>query len=360
MKAIILVGGYGTRLRPLTFTCAKPLVPFCNKPIMRHQIEALASVGVKEVILAVSYRPDSMRAFIDRVGKDLGVKVTISLEDEPLGTAGPLALARKLLEADGGEPFFMLNSDVICEFPFKSMLSFHRAHGGEGTIFVTPVEDPSKFGVVLYDDKGKISSFVEKPKEFIGDRINAGLYLFNCSILDRVPARPCSIEREIFPAIAADNKLFALELQGYWRDVGQPKDYIAGTVLHLASLAEHSPKELGRDGVQCEGNVMIHPTAKIGAGARIGPDVVIGAGAVVGDGARLRRCVLLEGASVMPHASVASSIVGWKSRVGSWANLDRCVLGEDVGVANTVVMRDATVCPYKGVKEDILSAKIVL
>ncbi|CAF88172.1 unnamed protein product [Tetraodon nigroviridis] len=242
MKALILVGGYGTRLRPLTLSVPKPLVEFCNKPILLHQVEALVEAGVDHVVLAVSYMSEllerEMRVQEQRVGLptrpqsqarpfpacahpfvlffplfpfQLGIRISLSHEEEPLGTgeptfpgqrvafrfpqlnrtsrlffppspSGPLALARELLAIDD-EPFFVLNSDVICDFPFKDMLQFHRNHGKEGTIVVTRVEEPSKYGVVVFHPgDGKIERFVEKPQVFVSNKINAGMYIFNPSI----------------------------------------------------------------------------------------------------------------------------------------------------------------------------------
>lgn len=293
MKALILVGGYGTRLRPFTFTLPKPLVPFTNKPIVMHQIEALVKAGVKEVILAVNYQPQVMVEYLKKQEQELGVKITISQEEVPLGTAGPLALARDLLSQDD-EPFFMFNSDVICEFPLTEMLAFHRSHGKEGTIMVTPVQDPSKYGVVLSDGDGKIAEFIEKPAVFISDKINAGLYLFSPSILNRIELRPTSIERDIFPLMAADENLYSMTLPGYWMDIGQPADYLTGTRLHLDYLRRTRPDELdARDGIV--GNVIVHESAKIGAGCKLGPNVVIGPDVVVQDGARIRdSCLFLS------------------------------------------------------------------
>lgn len=172
-RALILVGGYGTRLRPLTLSRPKPLVEFANKPILMHQIEALVEAGVKHVILAVSYRAEQMEAQLKKETDRLGVELVFSHETEPLGTAGPLALAKECLNASP-EPFFVLNSDIICDFPFRQLETFHRNHGKEGTIVVTKVEEPSKYGVVLYNEVGCIQSFIEKPQEFISNKINAG------------------------------------------------------------------------------------------------------------------------------------------------------------------------------------------
>lgn len=187
MKALILVGCYGTRLRPLTFSKPKPLVEFANKHMIIHQIEALVRVGVTEVVLAVNYQPEAMLDAMKKVQDELNVKITFSIEDEPLDTAGPLGLAREILTAGGNDMFFVLNSDVMCEFPFQALLEFHKAHGKQGTIMTTPVEDPSRFGVVVTkENSSEIQKFVEKPSVFVGDQINSGIYIFNCSILDRI------------------------------------------------------------------------------------------------------------------------------------------------------------------------------
>jgi len=229
MKALILVGGYGTRLRPLTLSRPKPLVEFANKPMLLHQMEALVEAGVREVVLAVSYRAEEMEKELREQADKLGVNLVFSHETEPLGTAGPLALAKDILGASK-EPFFVLNSDIICDFPFKDMVSFHCSHGKEGTIVVTKVEEPSKYGVVVYGEQGKIQSFIEKPQEFVSNKINAGMYILNPSVLKRIKLQPTSIEKEVFPHMAQDGELYAMELQGFWMDVGQPRDFLRGEI----------------------------------------------------------------------------------------------------------------------------------
>ena len=160
LKALLLVGGFGTRLRPLTLTKAKPLVEFVNKPIICHQIEALKAVGVNEIVLAINYQPEKMYDFISAAEKTYDIKITCSKEETPLGTAGPIGLAKKILEQSEGEEIFVFNSDITCRFPLKDMLDFHRSHKREGTIAVTKVKDPSKFGVILSDENKRITSFV--------------------------------------------------------------------------------------------------------------------------------------------------------------------------------------------------------
>jgi mannose-1-phosphate guanylyltransferase len=217
MKALILVGGYGTRLRPLTFSKPKPLIEFANKPILWYQVKALVEVGVTEVIMATSYQPECMLNYMKELEAEFSIKITASIENEPLGTAGPIKLAKEKLLADPTqEDFFVFNSDIICQFPLKKLLEFHKARKAEGTLMVTQVEDPSRYGVILFDETGLIQNFIEKPKKFISDKINAGLYLLNKSIIERIPDRPTSIEREVFPKVAADKRLYALVLEGIW------------------------------------------------------------------------------------------------------------------------------------------------
>ncbi|KAG5125328.1 hypothetical protein JHK82_032065 [Glycine max] len=334
MKALILVGGFGTRLRPLTLSVPKPLVDFANKPMILHQIEALKAIGVNEVVLAINYQPEVMLNFLKEFETKLGIKITCSQETEPLGTAGPLALARDKLISDSGEPFFVLNSDV---------------------------DEPSKYGVVVMEETtGQVERFVEKPKLFVGNKINAGIYLLNPSVLDRIELRPTSIEKEVFPKIAADKKLYAMVLPGFWMDIGQPKDYISGLTLYLDSLRKKSPSKLA-SGPHFVGNVIVHETATIGEGCLIGPDVAIGPGCVVDSGVRLSRCTVMRGVRIKKHTCISNSIIGWHSTVGQWARVENMtILGEDVHVCDEVYSNGGVVLPHKEIKSNILKPEIVM
>lgn len=359
MKALILVGGYGTRLRPLTLTIPKPIVEFANRAMVVHQIEALAKVGVEEVILAVNYRPEVMMRNLEAVERELGVKISYSHEEEPLGTAGPLALAAEKLR-ESGKPFFVLNSDITCEFPFAELLEFHRTHGREGTLMVTQVEDPSKYGVVVSDEHHRIQRFVEKPQVFVSNKINAGLYIFNPEILRRIPMRKTSIELEIFPQMAADGQLYSMPLSGFWMDIGQPKDYITGTGLYLRSVHRHSPDRLAA-GDTFIGHVLVDPSAQIGAGCVIGPNVVIGPDCIIGDGVRLQNTTLLAGSHIRSHAWISHSIIGWRSTVGRWARLQNVtVLGEDVQIADEIFINGGKILPHKGISESIMEPAVIM
>ncbi|KAM9272095.1 mannose-1-phosphate guanylyltransferase catalytic subunit beta isoform 1-T1 [Cariama cristata] len=390
MRALILVGGFGTRLRPLTLSRPKPLVEFCNKALLLHQLEALRQAGVSHVVLAVSYMSEALGAAMREQEQRLGIRISLSHEKEPLGTAGPLALARDLL-AEGGEPFFVLNSDVICEFPFAALARFHRQHGGEGSLVVTRVEEPAKYGVVVSEaDTGRICRFVEKPRVFVSNKINAGLYIFSPGILQRIQLRPTSIEKEIFPAMAQEGQLYAMELQGFWMDIGQPKDFLTGMCMYLQALRAQHPEKL-HSGPGVVGNVLVDPSAKIGANCVIGPNVTIGAGVVVEDGVRIKRCTVLKGARIRSHSWLESCIVGWSCSVGQWvrtwvpswgigakllpAHLLRLrdgaslgqvrmenvtVLGEDVIVNDELYLNGANVLPHKSIAESVPEPRIIM
>ncbi|KAL5985431.1 cytochrome c1 [Asimina triloba] len=359
MKALILVGGFGTRLRPLTLSKPKPLVEFANKAMILHQIEALKEVGVTEVILAINYQPQVMLSFLQEYEKKLGVRIICSVETEPLGTAGPLALAKdKLMELD--KPFFVLNSDIICEYPLKEMLEFHRGHGGEASIMVTKVDEPSKFGVVVFDEENRrVMKFVEKPTTFIGNKINAGIYILNTSVLSRIEERPISLEREIFPSIAEDGQLYTMILTGFWMDIGQPKDYLAGQSLYLDYLRRNLSLELAV-GSNIIGNVLIDKSAKIGDDCVIGPDVVVGPDCIIESRVRLSSCTLMKGVRVKSSACISGSIIGWHSTIGESAHISGiAVLGENIRVCDTMFLRGVVVLPHKEISQHFVKPEII-
>lgn len=289
--------------------------------------------------------------------EEFNVNIEFSVETEPLGTAGPLKLAEKTLGKDDS-PFFVLNSDVICDYPFHELAAFHKSHGEEGTIVVTKVEEPSKYGVIVHKPShpSRIDRFVEKPVEFVGNRINAGIYILNPSVLKRIELRPTSIEQETFPAICKDGQLHSFDLEGFWMDVGQPKDFLSGTCLYLSSLTKKGSKKLTSpsNSYVYGGNVLVDPSAKIGKNCRIGPNVTIGPNVVIGDGVRLQRSVLLAGCKVKDHAWVKSTIVGWNSSIGKWARLENVsVLGDDVTIGDEIYVNGGSILPHKSIKQNV-------
>jgi len=267
-----------------------------------------------------------------------------------MGTGGPLRLAKDLLTKDNEEGlFFCFNSDVICNFPLKELLEFHKSHGGEGTLVTTKVDEPSRFGVILSDEAGKINDFVEKPQVFVGNDINAGLYLLNTSMIDRIEERPTSIEREIFPQMAADGKLYSIPLHGFWKDIGQPPDFLKGSELYLNHLEENKDERLAH-GDNIRGSVMIHPTATVSEDALIGPNVSIGENVVVESGARIKNSCIFPDTKVCKNAFISETIVGRGSTIGKWSRIENlAVIADDVVVKDELFINGSKILPHKSI-----------
>jgi len=317
---------------------------------------------VTEAVLAINYRPEIMAEFLEQYAADGdAIKISLSQEREPLGTAGPIALAKELL--DDGEPFFVMNCDIACEFNLRAALDFHRAHGKVGTILVTRVDEPARYGksVVVPHETGLIHRFVEHGRTFAGNLINTGVYIFSPAIFERISLRPTSMEKEVLPALAAEEQLYCKQLDGWWMNIKKPPSFLEGTAHYLAYLRTHRPAELMADGSGCCGNVVLHESATIGAGCKLGPDVVVGPRCVVEEGARLRNCILLEGSRVCAHAVVLDSIVGWKAAVGRWTRIEGVsVLGEDVHVGPELCINGALILPHKAIGESVTEPQIIM
>ena len=322
MQAVILVGGFGTRLRPLTRDIPKQMLPVVARPIIEHVVAHLAGHGVTRVVLSLGFRPE---AFADAYpdGTCAGLPLHYAVEPEPLDTAGAVRFAA--LEAgigagtgtgtgpgsgsEGCDTFLVLNGDVLTDLDIGAMVASHRAAGAEATLALTEVDDPSRYGVVPTDAEGRVVGFVEKPDaESAPSRwINAGTYVLEPSILDRIPdGRPVSIEREVFPAMATERRLHAVRSDAYWIDTGTPEAYIRAQV----DLVDGTRGDLPA----------VHPSAQVDPGADVERSVVM-AGATVGPGARLCDAVVMDGATGGADATVDHSIVGPGAHVGSGASI---------------------------------------
>lgn len=336
--ALILVGGYGTRLRPLTLTVPKPLVPFANVPMLTRQIAALRSAGVATVVLATGEHCHAVTRQAVELESVHGIDIVFSVEQTPLGTAGPLALARQHLQQCSG-PFFVLNSDVICEYPLRAMMDYHLSHGRKGTVLATQAADPAKYGVLLADtDTQQIRAFVEKPQTHVGSSINAGIYVLDPSVLDALAVTQCSLERDVFPALAEQGELCMYSLGGWWMDIGQPRDFLAGQRLYLRS--EHEKGALHSD-------VLVGKRVHIGEDAQISDCVVLGDDVHIGRGVRIANSTVLSGARIADYCHITDSIVGWDCTLGRWTRIDHSVLGSSVATDEGVCLRGCTVLPQE-------------
>lgn len=327
MQAVVLVGGEGTRLRPLTLSTPKQMLPIVERPMIERVLEHLAGHGVDRAVLSLGYLPDAfMDAYPDGVVG--GVSLTYAVEPSPLDTAGAIRFAAD--HAGIEDTFVVVNGDVLTDMDLSAVVGFHRRRQAEGTIALHPVADPSAFGVVPTDDEGRVTAFVEKPPrdEAPTNLINAGTYVLEPSFLRRVPPeRRVSVERDTFPAMARERCLFAVADEAYWLDTGTPADYLQAH-RDLLEKRGGSPRVPGarREGElwligdpkiagRTSGACFVADRAVVAEGARIERSV-IGTGCVVEEGSVVSGSVLLPGARVAAKSSVGGSIVGPGSTIG--------------------------------------------
>lgn len=323
MKALILVGGEGTRLRPLTYERPKPMLPIAAVPFVERTLRRLHDVGCEEVVLSACYRSEAF----DRLTEHTAPRVRIVVEEEPLGTGGAIRYATEAVGGFDGT-FFVLNGDVLTDVDLAMVLERHRGTGAEATIVLTPVEDPSRFGVVPTDPAGRVIRFIEKPPrdEAPTNMINAGTYVCEQAMLEGIPAGVCSVERYVFPRMAESGVLYGCPGESYWLDFGTLPTYLQANIDCLEGrLHEPLPgirrsvggghvwmdetAQLAAD-VDVVGNVVMSSGSVVESGARIGPSVVLGPKSHIGTGAVVSETVLLDAAVVERDARVHRAIVG--------------------------------------------------
>ena len=330
MYAVVLVGGFGTRLRPLTDTVPKPMLPIGHVPMIARLIERLERGGVTDVVLALGFKPEPfVEAFPD--GTCGGVRLHYAVEPTPLDTAGAIRFAADFAGID--DTFVVANGDVITDLDVSALVDAHRRFGAEATLHLTAVEDPSAFGVVDIVDDGRIREFVEKPAPGMSpsNLINAGTYVFEPSVVSRIPpGQKASIERETFPAVAADEGLFGVATDDYWIDAGRPELYLAANLDLLGPRRVHD---------RCD---PIAATAVVASDAVV-ENSVIGERVTVKSGARISRSVLLPGATVAAGATVIESLV--MGDIGVGASVRRSTIGADGVVPDAADLDGVTVPP---------------
>lgn len=339
MRAVVLVGGLGTRLRPLTLRTPKQMLPVAGRPMIEWVVEHLAGHGVDEVVLSLGYRPDAFRrAYPDATCA--GVRLVYAVEDEPLDTAGAIRFAAGAAGVD--ERFLVVNGDILSDLDVSALLAFHAdAHeqaGALATIGLVPVEDPSAYGVVTTDGEGKVQAFVEKPApgDAASHDINAGCYVLEPEVLDRIPGTGrVNIERETFPALVAEGRLWALSQHGWWVDVGTPERYLQAS-LEL----------LDKGAGQGEAGLVDH--SAVVASSAVVTRSVLGPGCRIGRNARVRDSVVFSRAVVGNGATISGSIVGASAVVGDAASVSGLsVLGNEVEVDGGATL-EAAVLPDPG------------
>ena len=328
MQALVLAGGEGTRLRPLTLSTPKPVMPLAGRPFLTFMLDWLARHGVDEAILSCGFMSDAVHGVLGDIYG--GMRLRYVFESEPLGTAGPVRLA-----ADEGlldDRLLILNGDVLTDMDLTAELAFHESKGAQATLALIAVDDVSSYGVVPTGDDGQVEAFLEKSDgPAPTNRINAGAYVLERSVVDRIePGRAVSFEREIFPALVGEG-LYGWAAEGYWIDIGTPERYLEATWDLLAGRVESSlpPRD--------ETGSLIYEPAVV-SGAHVGPQAVVGRHNSVGSDAAVERSVLFDDVVVGSDAVVRESIVAEGARIGAGARLERAVVGRGAHVDEGAVL----------------------
>ena len=338
VKAVILVGGEGTRLRPLTYSTVKAMVPVLNKPFIEYVIRHLSNHNIDDVILAVGYRPDSITAYFGDAGQ-LRTKLIYSVEPVPLGTAGPVKYAEQYIN----DTFFVINGDVFTDIDFTDMLDFHKSKAAKVTIALTPVDDPTRFGVVETDNQMRVTRFVEKPswEQVTSNMINAGIYILDTEILERIPqGKRFMFEHDVFPALLADGEaVFGYATNTYWMDMGTPEKYLQlnadllfGKSVQVASHAENiriDERSSVHPQAELTGPLLVDGDCTIGRGVRLQGPVVIGPGCNIHDGATIENSVLWQKVSVGEQAIVKDCIVASDNHIENNAHVEGAAINNN-------------------------------
>lgn len=338
VDAVVLVGGKGTRLRPLTLSAPKPMLPTAGLPFLTHLLSRIAAAGVEHVILSTSYQAATFEAeFGD--GSKLGLQIEYVTETDPLGTGGGIANVAPRLRND---TVMVFNGDVLSGADLTQMLAAHHDTEAELTLHLVRVSDPRAFGCVPTDDTGRVLAFLEKTEDPPTDQINAGTYIFNRSIIDRIPrGRAVSVEREVFPALLSDGvKVCGFVDSSYWRDMGTPEDFVRGSSDLVRGLAP-SPALGGQ-----RGESLVHDGASVAPGAVLIGGTVVGRGAEIGPGVRLDGAVIFDGARIDAGSVVERSIIGFGAHIGPRALIRDGVIGDGANIgARCELLRGARVWP---------------
>ncbi|MEO6703053.1 MAG: NDP-sugar synthase [Jatrophihabitantaceae bacterium] len=331
VDAIVLVGGKGTRLRPLTISAPKPMLPIAGVPYLTHLLSRIRQAGITHVVLGTSYQAEVFSEYYGD-GSAFGLELEYVVEDEPLGTGGAIGNVADRLRADTAMIF---NGDILTGCDLTDLLASHRTSGADVTLQLTTVDDPRAYGCVPTDPAGRVTAFLEKDPNPVTNQINAGTYLFSRSVIESIPTgRPVSVERETFPGLLADGALVVGYVESsYWRDLGRPADFVAGS----ADLVRGIAPTFALPGPV--GDCLLLPGSKLGEQVQVTGGSVVGAGCEIAEGAVVDGSVLLDGCRIGPGASVRASIVGRDAVIGARTVLDDVVIGDAAVLGSGIELR---------------------
>lgn len=330
VDAVILVGGLGTRLRPLTLSAPKPMLPTAGVPFLTHLISRIREAGISHVVLGTSYRAAVFEEHFGN-GAELGVELEYVVETEPLGTGGGI---RNVADALRGDTVLVFNGDNLIGLDLGAFLAAHQARAADVTLCLHRVADPRPYGCVPTDAHGRVTAFLEKDPNPVTDQINAGLYAFRRPVIDTIPTgHPVSVERDTFPGLLASGAtVMGFVNDGYWRDFGTPADFVAGSADLVRGIAP-SPA------VREPGERLLLPGASVAAGAAVTGGSTIGANAVVADGTRVDGSVVFDDATIETGAAVIRSVIGKGAVIGAGTVVEDAVIGDEVVLGAGVELR---------------------
>jgi mannose-1-phosphate guanylyltransferase len=335
VKAVVLVGGEGTRLRPLTYLTVKAMMPVLNKPFIEYIVRHLSHHNINEIILAIGYKPDRITEYFTDEHQ-LGAKLVYSIETDPLGTAGAVKNAEPYID----DTLFAMNGDIFTDLDYTDMLNFHKNKGAKVTIALTPVEDPTRFGVVETDSEQRVTRFVEKPKreQVVCNMINAGVYIIETEVLRRIPeGKRCMFEHDIFPSLVAEGEpVFGYTTDVYWMDMGTPEKYLQlnGDLLSGKSTqVGFKPTDIRIDKQSnvhpqssLVGPILIDKNCNIGKGVQLKGPVVIGSGCKIHDGASIENSVLWQNAIIGEQAVLKDCIVASNGCIDNNVHMEGAII----------------------------------
>ncbi|WJY67479.1 NDP-sugar synthase [Corynebacterium auris] len=318
--AVVLVGGRGTRLRPLTLATPKPMLPTAGFPFLSHLLARIARAGITHVVMGTSYRAEVFEEYFGD-GSELGLEIEYVVEEEALGTGGAI---RNVYDKLRHENVMVFNGDVLSGADLRDILATHEKCGADVTLHLVRVPDPSSFGSVPTDAEGNVLAFLEKTEDPPTDQINAGCYVFKRSVIESIPAgRVVSVERETFPGLLESGAKVAGHVDtSYWRDMGRPSDFIEGSSDLVRGIA-YSPLLEGRTGES-----LVDASAGVAGGVILIGGTAVGRGSDIGAGARVDDSVIFDGVTIEPGAVVRHSIIASGVRIGANARIYDCVIGE--------------------------------
>jgi mannose-1-phosphate guanylyltransferase len=361
LKALILSGGFNTRLRPLSCTRPKILFPIVNKPLIQWTFERLAKNKIEEAILAVFYQTEVLIKQY-KIPK-FGLKLRYSRDPlkKPLGSGGPIKKAEKLIGHDS--PFLVLNGDIFADVNYSEILKVHDEEKAVATIALTKVKDPSRYGLAELAKDGRIIRFIEKPprKKTLSNLINAGVYVLSPRIFDYISSgKKVSIEYDVFPKLAEEDKLYAYIYSGLWFDIGKPEDYLQINRTLLSFASQQQRPRIGKQ-AKIKEPVAFDKHISIGEKSIIGPNTVLGRNVRIGNNVRIQNSIILPETVISDSSTVNEAIIGENVVIGKRAKIsERCLLGDHVKIDDNVTLAEGvSICPGKEVSESVLTSKNV-